>query len=161
MFDKTLKILFRAVIVAIPAGILIWLLANLKFNSVSFFNFFINLFDPFGKLINLDGKILTAFFLGMPANEIIFPLIIMAYKNNSTLIPIENFKNITYILKSNGWTIKTILAMIIFYVNHFPCATTLLTIKKETGSIKYMLLAFIFPTLIGFLLCFLLNFFVF
>ena len=77
------------------------------------------------------------------------------------LIPIENFKNITYILKSNGWTIKTILAMIIFYVNHFPCATTLLTIKKETGNIKYMLLAFIFPTLIGFLLCFLLNFFVF
>ena len=161
VFDKTFKILFRAVIVTIPSGILIWLLANLRFNSISFFNLLTNFLDPFGKLINLDGKILTAFFLGMPANEIIFPLIIMAYKNNLTLMPIENFKNITYILKSNGWTIKTILAMIIFYVNHFPCATTLLTIKKETGSIKYMILAFIFPTLLGFLLCYLINFFTF
>ena len=158
-FDQTFKILFRAIIVAIPAGILIWLLANLKFNSVYLFSVLTDFLNPFGKLINLDGKILAAFFLGMPANEIIFPLIIMAYKNSSVLMPIENFSNITFILKSNGWTVKTIIAMVIFYINHFPCTTTLLTIKKETGKIKYMLLAFILPTIIGFILCFLLNFF--
>jgi Fe2+ transport system protein B len=150
--------LWRAIIVAIPAGILIWLFANLNIHQVSIFNIITKFLDPFGKIMGLDGTILAAFLLGMPANEIVFPLIIMSYTNNLSLIPIENFNNINQILKINGWNATTIICTIIFYLYHFPCSTTLLTIKKETGSLKLTLLAFILPTLIGIILCIGFNF---
>lgn len=158
IFDKTLFVLWRAVIVAIPAGIFIWLFANLNIHQVSIFNIITKFLDPFGKIMGLDGTILAAFLLGMPANEIVFPLIIMSYTNNLSLIPIENFNNINQILKINGWNATTIICTIIFYLYHFPCSTTLLTIKKETDSLKLTLLAFILPTLIGIILCIGFNF---
>ena len=137
---------------------MIWLISNLKLNNLSILNLLINFFEPLGKIMHLDGTIITAFLLGMPANEIIFPLIIMGYQKNSILMPIENFCDINQILKSNHWTVTTTICMIIFYINHFPCTTTLLTIKKETGKLKYTLLAFILPTLLGFILCVITNF---
>lgn len=158
LLDKTLAVLYRAIIVAAPAGIIIWLVSNLKLNNISILNLLINFFDPLGKAMHLDGTIITAFLLGMPANEIVFPLIVMGYEKNLTLTPIENFCNINQLLMSNNWTIATIICAIIFYINHFPCTTTLLTIKKETGKLKWVLLSFILPTLIGFVLCVLMNF---
>ena len=156
--DKTLFVLWRAIIVSIPAGIFIWLIANINIGSLSIINLITNFLNPFAKLIGLDGTILTAFLLGLPANEIVFSLMIMSYTNSLSLMPIENLFNIRQILQTNGWTIKTIICTIIFYLNHFPCSTTLLTIKKETGSFKLTFLAFMIPTIVGILLCFLTNF---
>lgn len=153
LFDKTFFVLLRAIVVAIPAGIFIWLSANLKLGSLTIMQNLINFLDPLGKIMHLDGTILSAFLLGMPANEIVFPLIIMGYEKNCALTPIENFSNIKEILISNGWQLRTIISTIIFYLSHFPCTTTLLTIKKETGSFKWTAIAFILPVLLGFLLC--------
>ncbi len=153
LFDKTFFVLLRAIAVAIPAGIFIWLSANLKLGSLTIMQNLINFLDPLGKIMHLDGTILSAFLLGMPANEIVFPLIIMGYEKNCALTPIENFSNIKEILISNGWQLRTIISTIIFYLSHFPCTTTLLTIKKETGSFKWTAIAFILPVLLGFLLC--------
>lgn len=153
LFDKTFFVLLRAIAVAIPAGIFIWLSANLKLGSLTIMQNLINFLDPLGKIMHLDGTILSAFLLGMPANEIVFPLIIMGYEKNCALTPIENFSNIKEILISNGWQLRTIISTIIFYLSHFPCTTTLLTIKKETGSFKWTAIAFILPMLLGFLLC--------
>lgn len=160
LFDKTLFVLWRSIIVAAPAGIFIWLVANLNIGHVSIIRMLINLFEPVGKIMGLDGTILMAFLLGMPANEIVFPLMIMAYTNSSTLMPIESFNNINSILKCNGWDIATVIGSIIFYLNHFPCTTTLLTIKKETGSFKWTFLAFILPTFVGFLLCVIIKYYI-
>lgn len=153
LFDKTFFVLLRAIAVAIPAGIFIWLSVNLKLGSLTIMQNLINFLDPLGKIMHLDGTILSAFLLGMPANEIVFPLIIMGYEKNCALTPIENFSNIKEILISNGWQLRTIINTIIFYLSHFPCTTTLLTIKKETGSFKWTAIAFILPVLLGFLLC--------
>lgn len=153
LFDKTFFVLLRAIAVAIPAGIFIWLSANLKLGSLTIMQNLINFLEPLGKIMHLDGTILSAFLLGMPANEIVFPLIIMGYEKNCALTPIENFSNIKEILISNGWQLRTIISTIIFYLSHFPCTTTLLTIKKETGSFKWTAIAFILPVLLGFLLC--------
>lgn len=153
--DKILFVLARAIIVSIPAGIFIWLIANINVGPSSIINLVTNWLDPLGKFIGLDGTILTAFLLGMPANEIVFPLMIMIYTNNLSLMSLDNFFNVNQILQINGWNFTTIICTIIFYLNHFPCATTLLTIKKETGSLKLTFLSFIIPTIVGILLCFL------
>ncbi len=158
IFDRTLFVLGRAVVVAIPAGLIIWFLANLTINDISLLNHIATFLDPFGKLIGMDGVILIAFILGFPANEIVIPIMLMSYMATGTLVDYENLESLKNILIINGWTIKTAICVLFFSLCHYPCSTTCLTIKKETGSFKWTLLAVIIPTLIGIMLCFLINY---
>ena len=132
IFKKTIFVLGRAIIVAAPAGIIIWLLSNIVVGDINLLTHIANFLNPFAKLMGLDGYILTAFLLGMPANEIVLPILLMSYLSNNTLLDIENITNIGEILKQNGWTILTAINVMIFCLLHFPCGTTLLTIKKES-----------------------------
>lgn len=154
IFDKTLKILGRALVVAFPAGIIIWIFSNIDINGISILNHCTNFLDPFGKLIGLDGTILMGFILGFPANEIVMPIILMGYLSSSNMTEFNNLAEIKQILTNNGWTLTTAICMIIFSLMHFPCSTTCLTIKKETGSYKWTLISFLLPTIIGIVLCF-------
>lgn len=153
IFDKTLHVLSRAIIVTIPAGTLIWLLANIDINSVSILEHINNLLDPFGRIIGLDGVILTAFILGFPANEIVIPIMLMSYLSLGTITDYESIFELKNLLVDNGWTTLTAINMIILTLMHFPCSTTCLTIKKETGSIKWMLYSMLIPTICGITLC--------
>ena len=157
IFDRTLFVLGRAVIVAIPAGVVIWLCANINIGGNSIISIFSDFLNPVGIILGMDGIILLAFILGFPANEIVIPIMMMGYLSNSHLIDISSLSTMKTILLSNGWTIKTALCTLIFILFHFPCSTTILTIKKETGSIKWTILSFILPLLIGIVLCLLIN----
>lgn len=152
-FDKTLYVLGRAIIVSIPAGIIIFLMANTFVNGESILFHTTNFLNPIAKLIGLDGVILMAFILGFPANEIVMPIALMAYLKNSSLIEIENLNTIKEILIQNGWTINTAICTILFCLFHWPCSTTCLTIKKETNSFKWTILSFLIPTFVGIILC--------
>ena len=152
--NRTLFVLGRAVAVAFPAGIVIWLLANLSFGkNVNLLAVFCNLFEPLGKAMGMDGETLSAFFLGIPANEIVLPITLMSYLGAGELSGIESTKVIAEILYSNGWSYLTAVCYIIFSVVHFPCATALITVYKETKSIKWTALSFLIPTALGVVLC--------
>lgn len=153
IFDRTLFVLGRAISVAAPAGIVIWLFANISFNNISILNYIANFLNPFAKLMGLDGYILTAFILGIPANEIVLPIILMSYLANGNLINMSDTFQIGKILTDNGWTLLTAINTMIFILLHFPCATTLLSIKKETNSWKWTFFAFAIPTICGILIC--------
>ncbi len=157
IFDRTLFVLGRAVTVAAPAGILIWSMANVTLNGTSLLNICADLLEPVGKLMGLDGIILLAFILGFPANEIVVPIIIMAYTAQASLIEIDNISVLRELFISNGWTSVTALCFIIFSLMHWPCSTTLITIKKETGSFKWTALSALIPTAVGFLICVAVN----
>ena len=153
IFDRTLFILGRAVSIAIPAGIIIWLFANINISGISLLTHVANFLDPFAKLMGLDGYILTAFILALPANEIVLPIILMSYTAGGSLMQIDDLSNISNILISNGWTILTAINVMLFCLMHFPCSTTLITIKKESGSLKWTALAFLIPTFLGIITC--------
>lgn len=153
IFDRTLFVLGRAVSVAAPAGLVIWLFANTGFQDMSLLDIIANFLTPLANLMGLDGYILTAFILGIPANEIVLPIILMCYMGNGSLVNLDDTYQIGQILINNGWTMLTAINVMIFTCLHFPCATTLLTIKKETGSLKWTLLSFIIPTVCGVLIC--------
>ena len=146
IFDRTLFVLGRAISIAAPAGIVIWLLANIHIQDASILTYVANFFDPFANLMGLDGYILTAFILGLPANEIVLPIILMSYTSSTTLVNLEDTFSIGRILLENGWTLITAINVMIFTLLHFPCSTTLLTIYKETKSIKWTILSFALPT---------------
>lgn len=154
LFDRTIFVLGRAVTVAAPAGILIWIMANIKINNISVLAHASNFLDPFGKLIGMDGTILMAFILGFPANEIVFPIIIMGYLCGSSLMELESSLQLHTLLISHGWTYVTAISVMLFSLMHFPCGTTCFTIKKETGSIKWTILSFLIPTITGIIICF-------
>lgn len=153
ILDRTLFILGRAIAVAAPAGLVIWLLANIGINGESLLSLIANFLNPFAQLMGLDGYILTAFILGMPANEIVLPIILMCYLKGGTLVNIEDTVEIGQILIHNGWNMLTAINVMLFTILHFPCTTTLLTIKKESGSWKWTLLSFVIPTVCGIVLC--------
>ena len=153
IFDKTVFVLGRAISIAAPAGLVIWLFANIQINDISILTYVANFFDPFGKLLGLDGYIITAFILGLPANEIVLPIILMSYAKTGTLLHLENLADISQILIENGWTLLTAINIMILSLLHFPCGTTLMTIKKETGSLKWTVLSFIIPSICGIILC--------
>lgn len=153
ILDRTLFVLGRAIAVAAPAGLVIWILANVGINGQSLLLIISNFFDPFARLMGLDGFILTAFILGMPANEIVLPIILMCYLKGGTLVNIEDTIEIGQILIHNGWNMLTAFNVMLFTILHFPCTTTLLTIKKESGSWKWTALSFIIPTACGIILC--------
>jgi len=153
IFDRTLFVLGRAVAVAAPAGLIIWVMANITVGGTSLLLRFSGFLDPLGALMGLDGIILMAFILGFPANEIVLPIILMAYMQTGVLAPMEDETAILSLLSAHGWTIKTIVCMAVFSLFHWPCSTTCLTIKKETGSLKWTAVSFLLPTCIGILLC--------
>ena len=153
VFDRTLFVLGRAAAVAAPAGAIIWLSANICIGRASILSVCAGFLDPFARLLGLDGVILIAFILAFPANEIVIPIILMAYMSQGTIPQLENAAQIRSIFMQNGWTALTVLNVMIFSLLHWPCSTTLLTIKKETASIKWTLLAALIPTLIGITLC--------
>ena len=153
IFDRTLFVLGRALIVAAPAGLVIWIFANIGFNGLSLLTHISNFLNPFAQLMGLDGYILTAFIFGIPANEIVLPIILMCYMGGNSLSNVSETLEISNILKANGWNILTAVNMMIFTVLHFPCATTLLTIKKEAGKWKWSALAFLLPTVCGIVIC--------
>ena len=143
----------RAISIAAPAGLVIWLFANIGINGESLLTIIANFLNPFAQLMGLDGYILTAFILGIPANEIVLPTILMCYLQGTSLINMEDTFAIGEILKQNGWTILTAINVMIFTILHFPCTTTLLTIKKETGSWKWVIISFLIPTVCGIVFC--------
>ena len=153
IFDRTIFVLGRALSVAIPAGFIIWIFANIGFNGSSLLSIVANFLDPFARIMGLDGYILTAFILALPANEIVLPIILMGYLGGTSLNNLSDTFAIRNILVQNGWTILTAVNVMIFVVLHFPCGTTLLSIKKETGSWKWVGLAFFLPTICGIVLC--------
>lgn len=157
IFDRTLFVLGRAISVAAPAGLVIWLMANVGIDGQSLLSIIANFLNPFAKLMGLDGYILTAFILGIPANEIVLPIILMCYLKGGTLVNIEDTIQIGQILIQNGWTMLTAMNVMLFTILHFPCATTLITIKKETGSWKWTAISFAIPTVYGIVLCMLTN----
>ena len=157
IFDRTLFVLGRAISVAAPAGLVIWLMANVGIDGQSLLSVIANFLNPLAKLMGLDGYILTAFILGIPANEIVLPIILMCYLKGGTLVNIEDTIQIGQILIQNGWTMLTAMNVMLFTILHFPCATTLLTVKKETGSWKWTAISFAIPTICGIVLCMFTN----
>ncbi len=153
VFDKTLHILFRSIITAAPAGAIIWLLSNIRYGDMSLASYLVSFLEPLGKIMGLDGKIISGFLLGFPANEIVLPLILMLYGDGGTSAGNIDLTSLHDVLISNGWTIKTAVCMIIFTLMHFPCSTTVLTIYKETKSLKWTAAGFILPTLCGVIIC--------
>ena len=153
LLDRTVFVLGRAVAVAAPAGVLIYLLSNLEVGGIAITGWLSRFLDPLGQLMGLDGIILLAFLLGLPANEIVLPLCAMLYMSSGTLTEIGNLSLLRDTLAANGWTWMTAVSFILFSVMHWPCSTTLITIKKETGSWFYMMLSFLLPTSIGIVCC--------
>lgn len=158
IFDRTLFVLGRAVVIAAPAGLLIWIMANVHISGISLLAHCANFLDPFAKLLGLDGIILMAFILGFPANEIVIPIMMMGYLMTGTITDFSNLSVLKELLVQNGWTVVTAINFILFSLFHFPCSTTCLTIKKETGSLKWTVFAFFLPTIIGIILCMATNF---
>lgn len=158
VFDRTLFVLGRALCTAIPAGVIIWILANVQIDGESMLAYIAYFFDPFARLMGLDGYILTAFIFGIPANEIVLPILLMMYMNNGVLVDISEYWKIGEILINNGWNILTATNVMIFTLLHFPCMTTLLTIKKETKSMKWVVISFFIPTVCGVVICMCTNF---
>lgn len=157
VFDRTLFVLGRAAAVAAPAGLVIWLMANITAGGVSILAHCAAFLDPFARLMGLDGVILLAFILGFPANEIVIPIIIMAYTAQGSILELDSLAQMKDLFVQNGWTWVTAVSVMLFSLNHWPCSTTLLTIKKETGSLKWTALAAAIPTGVGVALCILFN----
>lgn len=157
VLDRTLFVLGRALLVAAPAGLIIWLLANIKWGGISLLSYLSGFLDPAGRLLGMDGIILTGFILGFPANEIVIPIILMAYLQTGQLVEISDQAQLFSLLSAHGWTVKTAVCMAVFSLFHWPCSTTCLTIRKETGSWFWTMIAFLLPTVIGIGLCFLIN----
>lgn len=157
IFDRTLFVLQRAIAIAAPAGLILWLFANISINERTLLSLTSGFLDPYGKLLGLDGTILLAFILGIPANEIVIPIIIMAYTSSSSLTDITNYAQLKTLFIDNGWTWITAVSTMLFSLMHWPCSTTLITIKKETSSIKWTVLSFIIPTITGILVCFIFS----
>lgn len=157
VLDRTLFVLGRAISSAIPAGIVIWIMANIQIDGTSMISYIAYFFDPIAKIMGLDGYILTAFIFGIPANEIVLPILLMMYMKSGCLIDISDSFRIGEILIENGWTMLTAINVMIFTILHFPCMTTLLTIKKETNSSKWVWISFFIPTACGIIVCILTN----
>ena len=155
--DRTLAVLWRAVVVAAPAGLLTWVLANVSVQGVTLLSHFSAWLNPLGRAMGLDGMILLAFTLGLPANEIVIPILLMGYLSADSLLAVEDLAAMRAVLTANGWTWLTALNFIIFALFHWPCGTTLLTIRRETGSCKWTLLAALLPTALGICLCIVLT----
>ncbi|SEK44068.1 ferrous iron transport protein B [Ruminococcus sp. YRD2003] len=153
LLDRTIFVLGRACTAAAPCGLLIWLMANVRISGETLLSLAAGALDPAGQLMGLDGVILLAFLLGFPANEIVVPMILMAYLANGSLTEMSDTAQLRELLTANGWDMRTAVCMLIFTMFHFPCATTCMTIHKETGSLRWTALSIVLPTAAGALLC--------
>ena len=151
LLDRTIFVLGRAITAAAPAGAVIWLLQRIQIGDGTLLTQIAMFLEPLGGLMGLSGPILLAFLLGLPANEIVLPILLMFYSQSGMLV--EGGSQTGAMLAANGWTWMTAVCAILFSLNHFPCATTLLTIRKETGSCKWTAISFLLPTIIGICLC--------
>ncbi len=151
--DKTIIVLRRAVVVALPAGIIIWLLANVKTGDTALLYRITDFLDPAGRIMGMDGVMLTAFILGFPANELVLPIAMMAYSLQGELTEIGNMQSFGSMLAANGWDWTTAVSVLLFTLMHWPCSTTCITIYKETHSLRWTLMAVALPTILGFLCC--------
>ena len=154
VFDRTLFVLGRAVVVAAPAGLLIWIMANTGFAGSSLLTRCAQFLEPFARLLGLDGYILMAFILGLPANEIVIPILIMSYMSKGSMLELDSLAEMKSLFLDNGWTWLTAVCMMLFSLNHWPCGTTLWTIRKETQSWKWTFISFLVPTITGVTVCF-------
>ena len=157
---KSLSVLKRAIKVAAPAGVLTWVLANIQLGDTSILLHIVNFLDPLGQTIGLDGFILMAFLIGLPANEIVLPILLMGYLSTGALIDVDGVEDLKQIFLNNGWTWLTALNMMLFSLLHYPCGTALVNIYKETKSVKWTFWSFMIPTGIAFLVTFLIAQFV-
>ncbi len=153
ILDRTLFVLGRAVVVAAPAGLIIWILANIHVGDLSLLAHCAGFLDPFARLMGLDGFILMAFILGFPANEIVVPIIIMSYMATGSILELESLSDLHALFVNNGWTWLTAVCVMLFSLMHWPCGTTCITIKKETQSLKWTAVSFAVPTLTGIVAC--------
>lgn len=153
IFDRTIFVLGRACLVAAPAGLLIWILANASVGDITILSKLAGFLEVPGKFLGMDGTILLAFILGFPANEIVVPIIMMSYMSAGMLTEAESPEILKALLVDNGWTWVTAICTMIFILFHFPCSTTCLTIKKETGSLKWTAAAILLPTAFGIVIC--------
>lgn len=154
ILDRTLFVLGRAVVIAAPAGLVIWLMANINADGMSLLAHAASFLDPFAKLLGMDGYILMAFILGLPANEIVVPIIIMSYMASGSMLELDGLEDLRRLFESHGWTWLTGICVMLFSLMHFPCGTTLWTIRKETQSLKWTLASFAIPTAAGIVICF-------
>ena len=152
LLDKTLFVLGRAVTVSVPAGLVLWLLANLAPGGVPLLQRAAAFFQPLGRLMGLDGMTLTAYLVGFPANEIVLPTLAMGYTQAGSLTDCSTAA-LHSLLVSRGWTAETCVCMLLFCLCHFPCGTTCLTIRRETGSVRWTVLSMLLPTAVGVVLC--------
>lgn len=150
--DRTLYVLGRAVVVAAPAGLLIWLLANVSVSGAPLLQSVAAFLDAPGRALGMNGAILLAFLLGSPANELVLPVLMMILTSGS-LFGAESTAAMSHILQAAGWTWRESLCTIVFFLFHWPCTTTLLTAYRETKSKKWTLLAAVLPTAFGCVLC--------
>lgn len=157
LLDRTILVLCRAVAVAAPVSLLIWILANLHIGNRSLLRGIAAFLQPAGNFIGLDGELLLAFILGLPANEIILPAALTAYLGAGTLTDYGSLESLHMLLLASGWTKLTAACFLVFTLFHAPCATTLLTIRKETGSLRATLAAWLLPLLTGIILCSILH----
>ena len=153
VFDRTLFVLGRAAAVAAPAGLGLWVLANVQVGGVTLLAHLAGFLDPLGRAMGMDGVILAAFLLGLPANEIVLPIILMAYLSQGSLTQLGELSQLRTLLLANGWSWHTAVCVALFTLFHWPCSTTLLTVKKETGSWKWTALAALLPTALGAAAC--------
>ena len=157
ILDRTLFVLGRAILVAAPAGLIIWCMANIQIGNVSILKMCADFLNPFASLFGLDGVILMAFILGFPANEIVIPIMVMGYMSLGTITDITDLTVLKDLFVANGWTLLTAVCVVIFILMHWPCSTTCLTIKKETGKWRWVMVAILIPTVIGLGFCFIIT----
>ena len=157
LLDRTVFVLGRALTVTAPAGLLIWGMGNMDAGGVSLLERAAGVLSPLGRLMGLDGMVLLAFLLGFPANEIVLPILLMGYLHTGTLTECGGLEALRDILLHSGWTTETALCMMALCLLHFPCGTTCLTIRRETGGCRWTLLAMVLPTAVGMAVCMLIH----
>lgn len=163
LIDRTIFVLWRAVVFAVPAGAVIWLTANIDIGSVSIAEHIINFFDPFGLFIGLNGVILLAYIIAIPANEIVIPTILMLTvlsariagigEGAGVMFELDNMESYMRVFSVGGWTLLTAVNLMLFSLIHNPCSTTIYTIYKETKSLKWTTIATVLPVVLGLLVC--------
>ena len=157
ILDRTFFVLGRAAAAAAPAGLILWILTTTKAGGETLLVHISGFLDPLGRLLGMDGTILMAFLLGLPANEIVLPIMLMGYLSQGNLDAASGITGLTSILRQNGWTFQTALCTLVFYLMHWPCLTACITIYRETRSLKWTVTAILLPTLFGSILCILLG----
>jgi ferrous iron transport protein B len=158
IIDRTLFVLWRAVVMAAPAGAVIWLLSNIHVAGQSLTAWVSGWLNPIGLAIGLDGVILLAYIIAIPANEIVVPTILMAYTNAGMMLQVDNLPQLQQLLVGQqGWTLLTAISLMLFSLLHNPCSTTIWTIYQETKSLKWAAVSAAMPLSIAFGLLFVLN----